>query len=431
MARRSRIRRIIHLLAPLFLVAGSCPGLAEAFHSGGVGDCIGCHSLHRTDGGSAGTSNDNSISLMTSDPGSTCLKCHLVAGEKRSNSYLVATAEEDMPPGAPPAQLSPGGDFGWLKKSYRWGSGSGEDGGNSPGERHGHNIVALDFRFSPDTGVITAPGGSFPSARLSCISCHDPHGKYRRLADGSIGTAGIPIKASGSYDTSPDPSGDGAVGVYRLLGGKGYASSLYDGAPFTADPPAAVSPGIYNRPEDFSDTRVAYGKGMSEWCSNCHPAQLGGTGGGKAHPAGNDIKFSSAAANYNAYVASGNLTGNPATSYSSMVPFEMGTADYAVLKGTATSTGGQSAGPSTSSNVMCLSCHRAHASGWDHAMRWNTKAEFLVFNGKYPGVEDIEVPSRVSQGRTRAEARKAFGDRQATVYATYQRSLCNKCHAKD
>jgi len=158
----------------------------------------------------------------------------------------------------------------------------------------------------------------------------------------------------------------------------------------------------------------------------------GNRGAGKAHPVGNNIKFSEAvAANYNKYVASGNLTGNPATSYSSMVPFEMGTADYAMLEGTAADTGGQTAGPGISSNVMCLSCHRAHASGWDHAMRWNTKSEFLVFNGEYPGVEVSGVPARISQGRTRAETRKTFGDRPPTAYAAYQRSLCNKCHAKD
>ena len=432
MARIPWVRQIISLPVTLFLVATPWYDPAEAFHSGGVGDCIGCHSIHRPDGGNAGTGNDNSMSLMASDPGSTCLECHLAAGEKRPNSHLVATADGDMPSGVPPAQLSPGGDFGWLKKSYRWGTGDGEDGGSSPGERHGHNIVALDYRFAPDAGRTTAPGGSFPAARLSCISCHDPHGKYRRLADGSIGTAGNPIQASGSYNTSPDPSGDRAVGVYRLLGGEGDVTSLYDGAPFTADPPAAVSSENFNRPEDSGDTRVAYGKGMSEWCSNCHPAQLGGTGRGKVHPAGNDIKFSSAvAANYNAYVASGNLTGNPSTSYSSMVPFEMGTTDYALLKGTAASTGSQTAGPGASATVMCLSCHRAHASGWDHAMRWNTKTEFLVFNGNYPGVEDIAVPSRISQGRTRAETRKTHYDRPPTTYASYQRSLCNKCHAKD
>jgi hypothetical protein len=419
-------------MVAFLLVATNCPDPAEAFHSGGVGDCIGCHSMHRPDGGAAGTDNDTSVSLMASDPGSTCLKCHLAAGEKRPNAYLVATADVDMPSGVPPAQLSPGGDFGWVKKSYRWGTGGGEGDGNSPGERHGHNIVARDYRFSPDTGRTMAPGGSFPAARLSCISCHDPHGKYRRLVGGSIGTAGIPIQASGSYNTSPDPSGDRAVGVYRLLGGKGYASSLYDGSPFTADPPTAVSPENYNRPEDPGDTRVAYGKGMSEWCSNCHPAQLGGAGGGKPHPAGNDVKFSSAvAANYNGYVASGNLTGNPSTSYSSMVPFEMGIADYALLKGTAASTGGQTAGPGASSNVMCLSCHRAHASGWDHAMRWNTKSEFLVFNGEYPGVEVSGVPARIAGGRTGAETRRAYYERPATRFATYQRSLCNKCHAKD
>ncbi|MBP2669919.1 MAG: cytochrome c [Deltaproteobacteria bacterium] len=320
MARSPRIRQILPLLVVPFLVVTTRFEPAEGFHSGGIGDCIGCHAMHRPEAGQGGARADNSMSLSGSDPGSTCLKCHQLSGEKRPVAHLIATADEDMPSGSPPAQLTPGGDFGWLKKSYRWGSGSGEGGGNSPGERHGHNIVAIDYRFSPDAGRVTAPGGSFPASRLSCISCHDPHGRYRRSVDGSIGAGGTPIQASGSYYTSPDPTGDRAVGVYRLLGGKGYMTTLYDGAPFTADPPAAVSPEEYNRPEEGSDTRVAYGKGMSEWCANCHPTLLGGSGGGKTHPAGNNVKFSApVAANYNAYVGSGNLTGNSATSYSSMV----------------------------------------------------------------------------------------------------------------
>src|SRR3989337_4304698 len=108
---------------------------------------------------------------------------------------------------------------------------------------------------------------------------------------------------------------------------------------------------------------------MPEGGAHGPPAHRGGAGGGKAHPAGNDIKFSSAvAANYNSYRASGNLTGNSSTSYNSMVPFEVGTADYTLLKGTAT-TGGQTAGPGASSNVMCLSCHRAPPPGWGSAAR--------------------------------------------------------------
>ncbi|MHB1011478.1 MAG: cytochrome C [Desulfobacteria bacterium] len=388
--------------------------------------------MHKAQSPSGGM--DNSISLLAGkDPGSVCLDCHLRAGQKQPDSHLVATADPDMPAGTPPFQLTPAGDFGWLKKSYRWGAGSGEAGGYSPGERHGHNIVADEYRFSSDTERITAPGGTYPSNSLSCISCHDPHGKYRRFAGGSIGTVGAPILASGSYDSSPDPTGDRSVGVYRLLGGKGYKTSLYDSEPFTADPPSAVSPSTYNRKEDLGDTRVAYGAGFSEWCANCHPGLLGSGGAGaKSHPAGNTVKLSrNVVANYNAYVTSGNLSGSSSTSYTSMVPFEAGTSDYGLLKQMAKSDGSSDAGPGPQANVMCLSCHRAHASGWDHAGRWNLKGEFLVFNGQFPGVDDSTVPTRISQGRTRAETRKTFYDRPPTAYASYQRSLCNKCHAKD
>ena len=414
-------------LLGLFLLAFA--STAYAFHDGGVGECAGCHSLHPAETGAGKARPGGGIVLMGADAASTCLRCHLKPGQKHPASHLVATAEADMSPGIPPSQLTPGGDFGWIKKTYRWSGGERESGGDSPGELHGHNIVASDHRYVPDMRNAAAPGGTFPSARLSCISCHDPHGKYRRLSDGSVTTSNEPIRASGSYDVSPDPTAGQAVGVYRLLGGKGYSSSLHEGTPFTADPPAAVSPADYNRPEDRGETRVAYGKGMSEWCANCHTSMLGGR---MSHPAGGHVKLSGAvAALYNAYVASGNLSGNPATSYLSLVPFEMGTADYALLKGAARTSGGLSAGPGASSTVMCLSCHRAHASGWDHATRWNMKAEFLVYKGDYPGTDVGDVPARVSQGRTRAEIRKTFGDRPASAFATYQRSLCNKCHGRD
>jgi hypothetical protein len=118
-------------------------------------------------------------------------------------------------------------------------------------------------------------------------------------------------------------------------------------------------------------------------------------------------------------------------SYTFMVPFEAGTSDYGLLKQMAKSGGAATAGPGLQANVMCLSCHRAHASGWDHGGRWNLKAEFLVYNGQFLGIDDSTVPPRISQGRTRAEIRTMFYERPATAYASYQRSLCNKCHAKD
>jgi hypothetical protein len=447
---------IILFVAPITLFgAGSA---IQAFHSGSTGRCEGCHIMHgsleghqenkgmdkksapskhstRPSVNSSSTSSGGSSYLLKgSDPSSTCLACHLVSGKSvQGTSYATATGESDMPSGSPPLQLTPGGDFGWLKKTYRWGVGS-ADPGMSAGERHGHSIIASDFGYVSDTKNMTAPLGTYPSDRLGCISCHDPHGRYRRLADGSIKTTSLPVFASGSYANSPDPSSEAAAGTYRLLAGKGYQPrSLSGNDTFTEDPPAAVAPVSYNREETSSDTRVAYGKNMSEWCTNCHSI-FKDKSSGMRHPAGNLTKFSDTVMkNYNSYVASGNLSGKVSDSFTSIVPFELGTEDYTVLKRTAGSDGSDRTGPDSSKgnpNVMCLTCHRAHASAWDSMTRWNMKAAFIVYKGVFPGT-DNGSPEEYAQGRSAAETQKAFYGRSASSYASYQRSLCNKCHAKD
>jgi hypothetical protein len=386
------------------------------FHNGGTGTCTGCHTTPPA--------------LIGSDPGSTCLICHQApAGIQLPAGSYVATNFQTT---NLCVQLPPGGDFCWLKKSYRWSLAGGAE-ESSPGERHGHNIVALDFGYEADTTLITAPGGAYPGISLSCISCHDPHGTYRRNADGTISTSGLPIIATGSYTTSPNPTSTGSVGSYRLLAGKGYQPKSLGGVfAFTADPPAAVAPPLYNRSEASADTRVAYGSGMSEWCRNCHAGIHGVVGSNlEQHPSGNDDRLSADVITaYSSYVATGNLNGNFNTAYTSMVPFEMGTKDYDILKRVANSTGSDRSGPQSNATVMCLTCHRAHASGWDSIMRWNMKSEFIVYDGFYPGI-DNSVPIQYAQGRLSVETQKTFYDRPASGYSFYQRGLCNKCHVKD
>jgi len=409
------------------------PG-AQLFHKGGTGNCDGCHLMHNSDeegevNSDTGLSAKNIHKLKGSDPSSTCLICHQspVDNSIPSQQYIATNAVQTGQ-GIPPRQLTPGGDFGWLKKNYKWGNNE-----RSPGERHGHNIVAMDYSYNADTTIMTSPGGAYSAANLSCISCHDPHGNYRRFMDGTIGSDGLPVVASGSYNNSPDPNAGNSVGVYRLLAGKGYQTKHGAGGnPFTADPPAAVAPVSYNRSESAADTRVAYGSGMSEWCGNCHARiHNDGNNGGRRHPAGNSAKLSlETITNYNTYIASGNLNGNSSAAFTSMVPFEMGTNDYTILKATANSNGSDRSGPTTEANVICLTCHRSHASGWDSMTRWNMQGEFIVYNGRYPGV-DNGAPADFSQGRSAAEVQRTFYDRPARFYASYQRSLCNKCHAKD
>jgi hypothetical protein len=417
--RTARFGVILFSLHLLVMFSGSKNSLCENFHNGGTGNCQGCHTTPPE--------------LKGYDPGSTCLSCHQapLGLAQPTGNYVASDAMGSIIC----AQLSPGGDFCWLKKSYSWTSGmtGARVDETSAGEGHGHNIIAMEFDYNADTKHVMAPGGSYRADNLSCISCHDPHGSYRRLSDGTIRRDGLPIIASGSYADSPSPDALGAVGVYRLLAGKGYMPGhLAGGFSFTVDPPAAVAPSAYNRAETNSDTRVAYGSGMSEWCANCHAGMINDNcPGAKRHVAGNSARLSqSIMTNYNTYISSGKLSGNIANSYTSMVPFEMATRDYAILKSTANSNGSNLRGPQGSANVMCLSCHRAHASGWDNMTRWNMNAEFIVYDGNYPG-KDNSASAQYAQGRTMFEIQKTFYDRRSGSFADYQRSLCNKCHKKD
>jgi hypothetical protein len=414
-------------------------GNASAFHSGGVANCAGCHTMHNSLQGATMTWNalpvgtTNAYLLKGADASSTCLTCH--HSTTNFSGYRVSSPYTS---GAGPSQRGPAGDFGWLTQSYSWLAGGGTT-ATSLGERHGHNIVASGFSYAADGTQLTAPGGTYDATKLGCISCHDPHGKYRVLSDGTI-ESGAPAqgkvypytKGSGSYNNSEAPSATAAVGVYRLLGGQGYAPKSYPTVPFTADSPAAIAPSTYNRTEAVTQTRVAYGSGMSEWCKNCHNVMHSDTTGTGLlrHPAGSGAELGTTiAANYNMYTKSGNLTGEDTNSYWSLAPFETGhgndAAGRAAMQGLARIDNSQLGGPTETSNVMCLSCHRAHASGWDSMLRWNGRTDYLVYSGSYTG------SATYAQGRTDAETTAAYYGRAATTFATYQRSLCNKCHIKD
>jgi predicted CXXCH cytochrome family protein len=420
---------VIGAAVVLALAAG---GVAYAFHSGGVAECVGCHSMH--------SPTSPSKLLVASDPSSTCLTCHEHAGDTGPSSYHISTANADLGAGKAPLQRTPGGDFGWLRKTYTFSTET------ESGDLHGHNVVAVDKSLTVDGRNATAPGGgTFPAANLGCQSCHDPHGTARRLADGTyvrpVATAGAtyaPIIGSGSYpDPAPLTAGQ-ARGVYRLLRGLNDSSQ---GVTFSGVAIAVVA-NSYNKKEDTpaNQVRVAYGAAGSNtwgnWCATCHPNMH--SSGNNVHPV--DASLNSAVFdNYNAYVKSGDLGGSASTAFLSLVPFVQNTGDIAQLA--AKTTGAALlTGPETANDkVSCVSCHRAHASGWPYALRWNMEYEFVTTapsgttlyvasdNGSVSG---SRAPLQ-HRGRTAAEVMAAYYDRPASQWASYQRVLCNKCHAKD
>jgi nitrate reductase cytochrome c-type subunit len=420
-------------------------GTGYAYHDGGVARCEGCHTMHNSLDGAAMATKNGRVQfqagpylLKGSDSSSTCLNCHERAGDTAPNGYHISTADSDMPTGLPPIQLTPGGDFGWLKKTYNW---TGEEGPEtSRGERHGHNIIAIDYGYTKDTTHLTAPGGDafqYPSDSLSCVSCHDPHGQYRRTSTGTIvkpaiGSSVLPIADSGSYDTSPDPTATTAVGVYRLLGGIGYQPKSLSGSyAFQYRSFFAVAPSTYNRSESATDVRVAYGNGVSPWCSNCHANMhpVLGSMYQYEHPVDSSLS-PTVIPIYDAYKKTGDLTGLHSTAYLSLTPFQMdNTTNMTTLKNAVTST----AGPVSGDRIMCLSCHRAHATAWDSITRFPLGATFMTVsdgsgNPVYPDPSTNPVEA---MGRTTQEYQQALYDRPASKFAVFQRVLCNKCHARD
>jgi hypothetical protein len=439
------------ILAAAAIFSFATAGSALAFHSGGVAECEGCHTMHNTAGGTGlqvplakGTGQGAIFLLQGTDQSSTCMNCHNVA-DTAPNGYHIASDYGATPAaGVAPVQMTPGGDFAWLKKTYTYSVR--KTATTDDGHGHGHDINAVDYGYTGSNNA-TAPGGTYPQANLACSSCHDPHGKTRRFADGTFATTGLPIFNSGSYNNSNAPIANvSAVGAYRILGGANYLpKSLADaglnalafGA--TTNPPDAIAPSTYNRSEATGQTHVAYGRGMSEWCANCHAQMLENSYVSGAvnhrHPAGASAKLTAAiVANYNSYVTSGIMTNADNTkAYSTLAPFELGTGDYTVLKplGVNTDTLDQSA--TTSSNVMCLSCHRAHASGFPDMARFNLENEFMTIADatNAAAYDSSTTEGKINLGKNVAEQTAAYYGRSASAFGPYARDYCNKCHAKD
>jgi hypothetical protein len=266
--------------------------------------------------------------------------------------------------------LGPGGDFYWITQDVSWSA----HGGTSivEGREHGHNLNAPGHGVDADSVLTTSPGGNYTASYMGCNSCHDPHGE-----DGNV----------------------------RLLYGIGDTAANYVGGyDFTETAPSLL---VNSRRTGLADSgaeklaqHTAYLSGMSDWCANCHSGMHSGMTSNLVHPVnvgiGTDLSN-----NYNAYVTTDNLTGSFATAYLPLVAFE----DAA---NTTTSTTGTTA----SSKVMCLSCHRAHASPYPDAGRWDFAETEL--SASHPAGEPYLAQYS-----------------GAPLDLTVQRSLCNKCHAKD
>ena len=396
------MRKVKLIIMLVGLMAIGFGGNALAYHDGSVAHCDGCHTMHNFADNPARegvTPVVGGALLKGQDPSSVCLGCH-----QGSSSYHIMS--DDTGQGD---AMKPGGDFYWLKRTFTWSAHGNTQ--TSEGDNHGHNIISADFGLTVDATNSQAPGGTFPSASLGCSSCHDPHGKKRDASGNPVGL----IAGSGSYGDDPSALADGETyGNFRLLGDNGYEPRGPGLGAFTYGSPIATS----MNSNETNTNHASYGRGMSQWCANCHIDYLTGNGV-YMHPATSHLG-STIANVYNNYVKTGDTSGSGWTSggpYEALVPFQRETDDPTALMTDDTS------GPDSGDTVMCLSCHRAHASAFSNAGRWDFTTEFPAEAHPDGGVTDDSTALEMTNSY--------YGRDIATEFGEHQRPFCNKCHLQD
>jgi len=300
--------------------------------------------------------------LIRGNATDVCLSCHAQTATS-SSGYKVWSLNPLSPMIAGGAGHG-AGDFVFLQEDN---INDGSSGATSPipGYKSGHTIVAPSKGVVADPTLTVGPGGNYPSSALGCISCHDPHGGVQ----------------------------------FRMLNGVGPTEGQY---PYTFQHPAPEADGINlsSTAGESNSNHTAYKSGMSEWCANCHGAYHAYTGSAYIHPSG--IPMGGEEAEHYQYYngTTQYATGDPTLSYVAAVPFE--DADMTISS---------TAGPDPASKVICMSCHRAHATSAPDAGRWDFNVQFLALDGVVSGSLAIPNPWPASGAE--------------------QRSACNKCHVKD
>jgi len=328
------------LLAIVVVVAlwGSPEAGLAGVHDQGVGSCQLCHAMHTAGGGGPGQGGGGGgASLLRDGPASDiCLNCHA------TDSGAVMAFD----PLVPSPERGPGNFIFLLSDNLN----DGLSGVSNPipGDAAGHNVRAPGHGLSADGTRMTSPGGTYPANQLKCTSCHDPHGNTN----------------------------------YRMLRGPGNQQG--SGGRFTYAAPIATGLGLTAGEVESGANHVAYISGMSLWCANCHFDYLDDHNKSLSnfqHPTDGTLD-SDQILQYAIYNGTLDPTGGlQSLAYLAEVPFEDG--------GNTPST---TNGPTVSSRLMCLTCHRAHATSAPSAGRWDFNVTKLGDDGMISGSYPIPNP---------------------------------------
>jgi hypothetical protein len=430
MARSARTRKMVSsyflLLLPLLLLlqasqANAFSGINNSvntrlYHAYDGLECYDCHTIHNSADGAYVINGGAPYARLLSQPTATdvCIQCHIYPASSAFNAPAVMSIF-----GTLPGTLAlPAGDFYWSM-IY-------PERGHNPGKSLG-----VQSSIMPSDPVLTtSPGGNYSTEDWDCTSCHDPHNRFgadvapwrqlRRKVNGIVHT-GEETVAFGveTYGGDQGPTAAGFEPIKSnsrgdIRGGPNetsYVNTRADGNPIEGA-------NLFQAEGDIN--KNVYRGGFSSFCATCHGDFHGGDGESRSadngqtrvastwvrHPtnvAMNEAGSKYGITTYTAAVTNAQGTSPNPVGYDWKYPLVQPDADFTVRRNLASA-----ASPATAlgeARIMCLTCHKAHATKYDNMTRWDANAHSFIANGQ------TDFAGKVSSGDN-----PAYG--------------CGKCHQK-
>lgn len=376
--------------------------------------CYDCHTIHNSEDGAQvannGSSGPYARLLNQATVTDVCLGCHAWPYANVFKAPAVMSLTGPLPSG----KSHPGGDFYYSMIDPKK--------GHNPGKSLGVQSPIMPS----DPTLTVSPGGDFSTEDWDCNSCHDPHNmfgagvtawrKLRREVNNIVHTGNE--TASLGVETDGGNKGPTAPGFEPILSnargdiqGTAYRKIRQDGNPLE---------GSYLYLAEGDTNKNVYRGGFSSFCATCHGDFHGGAGETRnvdnsrtrvnnswvRHPT--NITMNEAGSKYGIATYTVQITNAQGTSpnpkgYDWKYPLVQPDNDFTVksrvtsMNDPATALGGD--------RIMCLTCHKAHASQYENMTRWNTNGHAFLADG------EIDMTGAASNGDN-----PAYG--------------CGKCHQK-
>lgn len=365
------------------------------YHSYDGITCYDCHTIHNSeDGAKIVNGGGEPYARLLNQPTVTdiCLQCHLYP----ANTAFKAPAVMSSMGTIPVNYAVPGGDFYYSFIDPKK--------GHNPGKSLGVQSAIMQS----DPTLTTSPGGNFSTQDWDCCSCHDPHNRFgenvaawrqlKRKVNGIVHTGEETVNfgvetyggnqgptAIGHEPIKSNSRGDIRGGVNETR----YLNTRKDGNPIEG---AQLYPFVAE-----SDTnKNVYRGGFSSFCATCHGDFHGGNGESRTadnsstrvgsawvkHPT--NVKMNESGSKYGITTYTAVITNAQGTNpnpvgYDWRYPLVQPDFDFTVKKNVASMTDSLTA--LGDNRIMCLSCHKAHASKYDNMTRWDTNGHAFIANG--------------------------------------------------